>query len=77
MFLKNLKETAIYTINFFVIALGIKLIFDFKSVASVFEKGVWTGLGISFSALVLLFIVVLIIKLISKSIFKFKTSNNN
>jgi hypothetical protein len=77
MFLKLLKATATYTITFYVIALGIKLIFDFKSVASVFEKGIWTGLGISFSALVLLFIVVLIINLISRLIFKSKTSNNN
>lgn len=77
MSLKLLKETAIYTITFFVIALGIKLIFDFKSVASAFEKGSLTGVGISLSALVLLFIVVLIMKLISSLIFKSKTSNNN
>ncbi|HJF34314.1 MAG TPA: hypothetical protein K8V56_21325 [Sporosarcina psychrophila] len=75
--MKLLKDTMMYTITFFAIALGIKLIFDFTSVASVFEKGIWTGVGISLSALVLLFLVVLIMKLISKSIFKFKTSKNN
>ncbi|MEK5070201.1 hypothetical protein [Sporosarcina sp. FSL K6-1508] len=75
--MKLLKDTMMYTITFYAIALGIKLIFDFKSVASVFEKGIWTGVGISLSALVLLFLVVLIMKLISKSIFKFKTSKNN
>lgn len=74
MLLKILKDSTAVTLFIFIFNIVIKLIFNPGSIIETFEEGVWMGLGIYLTSLVMLFVIVFLIIFTRRFIFKPKNS---
>jgi len=65
-----LKKSIIYTAIIIVVSLLVKLIVSPNQVTSIFEKGLWMGLGILLTGIITFFMIILLIFFIRKTFFK-------
>ena len=73
MLKKTLKDSAIVTVIIFAFKIIIRLVFNPSSLLEMFEYGVWTGLGMYLTSLVLLFIVTFLILFVVRTRRKTRT----
>lgn len=76
MTLKIIKETAILTAFIFISNFVIRLIFNLDNIIEEFEEGVWAGLGTYLFSIVTLFLIIFLILLVPRNVFKPKKSKN-
>ena len=74
MLKKILKDTAILTALIFIIKFVLRLIINPDSIIRTFEKGVWIGLGVYFTSLLMIYVVIFVILFVRRVIFKPKNS---
>ncbi|CAM3205716.1 hypothetical protein FITA111629_09790 [Filibacter tadaridae] len=74
--MKTLKDTAIYTVTIFTTIVLMKLILDPSDLTSIFERGLWLGIGVFLTALALLFLIVFLVLIINRSIHRLKRPEN-
>ncbi|MBK3497114.1 hypothetical protein JFL43_20210 [Viridibacillus sp. YIM B01967] len=66
--LKIAKDAGIYAVFCFVLIISYKLIFRFKDIADIFERGLEMGIAVFLGFLLLLYIIIFIILVMKKEI---------
>lgn len=62
--MKNVRDAAVITLGIIIIKLIFRLIPPWDQLRSLFEYGIWSGIGIMLIAYIVIFVIVLLILII-------------
>lgn len=65
--MKNVRDAAVITLGIIIIKLIFRLIPPWDQLRSLFEYGIWSGIGIMLIAYIVIFVIILIILIIYRS----------
>jgi len=65
--MKNVKEAAVIALAYIIIKLVFELIPPAKGVVSLFEDGIWVGVGIILTSYIVVFVIIFLILVVLRS----------